>query len=124
MEYRTPWRRLYSASHNIRKSNQFLLKKSIRDEYITAKEVFIPDFIFYLPMYNIHRTFAPQIKQQNKMVIRKIKFSYVDRKTKIGPYIDFITQLTVADTNYDTIVAAITKMRKDIEIVQLISISK
>ena len=58
------------------------------------------------------------------MVIRKIKFSYVDSKTKIGPYIDFITQLTVADTNYDTIVAAITKMRKDIEIVQLISISK
>lgn len=58
------------------------------------------------------------------MVIRKIKFSYVDRKTKMGPYIDFITQLTVADTNYDTIVAAITKMRKDIEIVQLISISK
>ena len=39
-------------------------------------------------------------------------------------YIDFITQLTVADTNYDTIVAAITKMRKDIEIVQLIRISK
>ena len=75
-------------------------------------------------MYNIHSTFAPQIKQQNKMVIRKIKFSYVDRKTIIGPYIDFITQLTVADTNYDTIVAAITKMRKDIEIVQLISISK
>lgn len=48
----------------------------------------------------------------------------MDRKTKIGPYIDFITQLTVADTNYDTIVTAITKMRKDIEIVQLIRISK
>ena len=54
------------------------LKIYIRDEYITANEVFIPDFIFYLPMYNIHRTLAPQIKQQNKMVIRKIKFSYVD----------------------------------------------
>lgn len=37
------------------------------------------------------------------MVIRKIKFSYVDRKTKMGSYIDFITQLTVADTNYDTL---------------------
>lgn len=43
------------------------------------------------------------------MKVKEVKFSYMDGKYNLGPYIDFISELEVISCDYDDIVGAIQK---------------
>jgi hypothetical protein len=58
------------------------------------------------------------------MIIKDVKFSYVDRKYKLGPYIDFISELEVPSTEYYEIVKTIQKQHPDYEQVKVMSFTK
>ena len=49
------------------------------------------------------------------MVIYNVKYSYVDRKYKLGPYIDFYAELKVPSIDYDSIVSVIQKKNPEYE---------
>ena len=58
------------------------------------------------------------------MMIYNVKFSFMDRRFHSGPYIDFLPELDVKSTEYDQIVVAIQKSKKDAVCVKLMSFSK
>jgi len=58
------------------------------------------------------------------MLIKDVKFSYVDRKYKLGPYIDFISELDVPSTEYYEIVRTIQQQHPDYEQVKVMSFTK
>ena len=58
------------------------------------------------------------------MLIKDVKFSYVDRKYKLGPYIDFIGELDVPSTEYDNIVRVIQDEHPEYEQVKVMSFIK
>jgi len=58
------------------------------------------------------------------MIIFNVKFSFMDRRFHSGPYIDFLPQLETRSTEYDHIIAAIQKSRKDAECIKLMSFSR
>lgn len=58
------------------------------------------------------------------MVIYNVKYSYVDRKYKLGPYIDFYAKLTVPSTDYNSIVYVIQKKNPEYEDVKVMSFDK
>ncbi len=58
------------------------------------------------------------------MVIYNVKYSYVDRKYKLGPYIDFYAELKVPSIDYDSIVSVIQKKNPEYEDVKLMSFDK
>ena len=58
------------------------------------------------------------------MIIKEIKFSYFDRKFKLGPYIDFLGKLEVTSTEYDDIVRTIQKEYPEYEQVKVMSFTK
>lgn len=58
------------------------------------------------------------------MIIFNVKFSFMDRRFHSGPYIDFLTELETRSTEYDHIIAAIQKSRKDAESIKLMSFSR
>lgn len=43
------------------------------------------------------------------MKIKNVKFSYVDGKYGIGPYVEWCAQLTVVNTNYNQVIMALQK---------------
>ena len=43
------------------------------------------------------------------MKVKEVKFSYVDGKYNLGPYIDFISELEVVSCDYNNIIEAIQK---------------
>ena len=43
------------------------------------------------------------------MQIKNVKFSYVDVKYGIGPYVEWCDQLTVVNTNYNQVIMALQK---------------
>jgi hypothetical protein len=43
------------------------------------------------------------------MKIKNVKFSYVDGKYGIGPYVEWCPQLTVVNTNYNQVIMALQK---------------
>ena len=47
------------------------------------------------------------------MIIKEIKFSYVDRKYKTGPFIDFFAELEVPTLEYDAIIKVIQQKRPE-----------
>ena len=47
------------------------------------------------------------------MIIKEIKFSYVDRKYKTGPFIDFFGELEVPNLEYDVIIKVIQQKRPE-----------
>ncbi len=55
------------------------------------------------------------------MIIKNVKFSYVDRKYKLGPYIEFLEELEVPSTDYDCIVSVIEEAHPEYEQVELMS---
>lgn len=58
------------------------------------------------------------------MIIKDVKYSYVDRKYKLGPYIDFIGELDVPSTEYYEIVRTIQQQHPDYEQVKVMSFTK
>ena len=58
------------------------------------------------------------------MTIFNVKFSFIDKRFHSGPYIDFLPELETRSTEYDHIIAAIQKSRKDAESIKLMSFSK
>ena len=55
------------------------------------------------------------------MTIYNVKYSYTDRKYKLGPFIDFFAKLTVSSADYDNIVSAIQAKNPDCEDVKIMS---
>ena len=59
-----------------------------------------------------------------KAIIKNIKFSYFDKKYKLGPYIDFIAEMEVPTLEYEDIVTAIHMAHPEFEDVKVMSFSK
>lgn len=59
-----------------------------------------------------------------KAIIKNIKFSYFDKKYKLGPYIDFIAEMEVPTLEYEDIVETLKKRHPDYEDVKVMSFSK
>ena len=58
------------------------------------------------------------------MTIFNVKFSFIDKRFHSGPYIDFLPELETRSTEYDHIIAAQKKSRKDAECIKLMSFSR
>ena len=58
------------------------------------------------------------------MIIKEIKFSYVDRKYKTGPFIDFFGELEVPALEYDTIIKVIQQKRPECEDINVMSFKR
>lgn len=58
------------------------------------------------------------------MIIKDIKFSYIDRKYRLGPYIEFLRKLDVPSFDYDEIVKVIQDKHPEYDMVKVISYRK
>ncbi len=58
------------------------------------------------------------------MIIKNVKFSYVDSKYKLGPYVEFFAELEVPSADYECIVGIIRKAHPEYEQVKLMSYSR
>jgi len=58
------------------------------------------------------------------MTIYNVKYSYTDRKYKLGPYIDFYAKLTVPSIDYDSIVEVIQKKNPEYADVKVMSFNQ
>jgi hypothetical protein len=58
------------------------------------------------------------------MIIKEVKFSYVDKKFKLGPYVDFCGELEAPSTEYEDIVSTIHKLHPEYEQVKVMSFTK
>lgn len=58
------------------------------------------------------------------MIIKNVKYSFVDRKYKLGPYVDFFAELEVPSLDYDSIVKVIQDAYPDYEQVELMSYTR
>ena len=58
------------------------------------------------------------------MIIKDVKYSYIVRKYKLGPYVDFFSELEVPSTDYDSIVSVIQKARPKYEQIKLMYFSR
>ena len=54
------------------------------------------------------------------MVIKNVKFSYFNKRSQIGPYIDFIEKLEVPSLNTDSIVNIIQEFHPEYEQIRVI----
>ena len=58
------------------------------------------------------------------MIIKNVKYSFVDRKYKLGPYVDFFSELEVPSLDYDNIVKVIQDAYPEYEQVELMSYTR
>jgi hypothetical protein len=58
------------------------------------------------------------------MIIKEVKYSYIDRKYKLGPYVEFISELEVPSADYDCIVNVIQKAHPECEQIRLLRYSR
>ena len=58
------------------------------------------------------------------MIIKEVKFSYIEPKYRMGPYIEFISELDVPTLEYDDIVKAIEDSNPNYVDVRLMSFRK
>lgn len=58
------------------------------------------------------------------MIIKDVKYSYIDRKYKLGPYIEFISELEVSSTDYDYIVSVIQKAHPEYEQIKIMCFTR
>jgi len=58
------------------------------------------------------------------MIIKNVKYSFVDRKYKLGPYVDFFAELEVPSLDYDNIVKVIQDAYPEYEQVELMSYTR
>lgn len=57
------------------------------------------------------------------MIIKEVKFTYFESKYRMGPYIEFISELDVPTLKYDDIVKAIEVFNPSYVNVRLMSFS-
>ena len=62
--------------------------------------------------------------QKFDMKVKNAKYTYCDKAYHLGPFIDFLAELEVENTGYDSIVTAIKNEYLDCEDVQLMTFSK
>lgn len=58
------------------------------------------------------------------MIITEVEFSYIEPKYRLGPYIEFISELDVPRLEYDDIVKAIEESNPNYVDVRLMSFRK
>ena len=58
------------------------------------------------------------------MKIKNVKFSYVDGKYGIGPYVEWCAQLTVVNTNYNQVIMALQKKYQEFKDIKVLSFSQ
>ncbi len=58
------------------------------------------------------------------MKIKNVKFSYVESKYKLGPYVEFLAELEVPSTDYSYIVSVIEGTHPEYEQVEIMSFNK
>ena len=58
------------------------------------------------------------------MIVKNIKFSYVDGKYDIGPYVDFCPKLEVVTAEYECIVDALQKEYPDYKNIKVMSLTR
>ncbi len=58
------------------------------------------------------------------MIIKNVKFSYIDVRYMLGPFIDFISELEVDTADYDNIVATILKKEQNITDIKVLSFQR
>ena len=58
------------------------------------------------------------------MIITEVEFSYIEPKYRLGPYIEFISDLDVPSLEYDDIVKAIEDSNPNYVDVRLMSFRK
>ncbi len=58
------------------------------------------------------------------MKIKNVKFSYVESKYKLGPYVEFLAELEVPSTDYSCIVSVIEESHPEYEQVEIMSFYK
>ena len=58
------------------------------------------------------------------MIITEVEFSYIEPKYRLGPYIEFISELDVPTLEYDDIVKAIEDSNPNYVDVRLMSFRK
>jgi hypothetical protein len=58
------------------------------------------------------------------MIIKNVKFTYIDNKYKLGPYLDFLDFLEVPSAGYDDIVKEILKSHPEYNNIKVMSFIK
>lgn len=58
------------------------------------------------------------------MIIKNVKFTYIDNKYKSGPYLDFLDFLEVPSAGYDDIVKEILKSNPEYNNIKVMSFIK
>ena len=58
------------------------------------------------------------------MIIKDVVYFYYDGKTGLGPYVDFLGEVQVPSSDYDSIVSTIAKEKPEIEKIKVISFKK
>ncbi len=58
------------------------------------------------------------------MKIKEVKYSYMDEKYGLGPYLDFYAELEVQSTDYDSIVDVIQEQHPEYTDIKVITFSK
>jgi len=58
------------------------------------------------------------------MKIKDVKYSYLDKRYGLGPYIDFCGELEVERADYDSIVSSLEKVRPGCEDITIMSFTK
>ena len=58
------------------------------------------------------------------MKIRNVKYTYLDGKYKLGPYMDFYAELEVVDAGYDSVVRSICQLHPEYEEVRVMSFER
>jgi len=58
------------------------------------------------------------------MIIKEIRFTYVDRKYNTGPFIDFFAELEVPTLEYDAIIKVIQQKRPEYDDINVMSFKR
>ena len=58
------------------------------------------------------------------MIIKNVKFTFIDSKYKLGPYLDFLDFLEVSSADYDDIVQEILKSHPEYDNIKVMSFVK
>ena len=58
------------------------------------------------------------------MIIKEIKFTYVDKKYNTGPFIDFFAELEVPNLEYDVIIKVIQQKHPEYDDINVMSFKR
>jgi hypothetical protein len=54
-------------------------------------------------------------------IIKEVRFSYTDKTYKLGPFVDFIAEMEVPSTDYETIVQRVEDMYLEYDNIKILS---